>query len=118
MPHHLAEQIFIGEGRLPGQGMIQDAAHAVDVGTDVDGAGIAGLLRGQVIGGPQQHAFPGQVHIVRLGTFIKEAAQADVEDFHGGLESRVRLAAAGSRHEHQIGRLQVTVDHALLVNVL
>ena len=65
--------------------------------------GVVGLLRGDVIDRAQHHARAGQA---RGRNFAGEASQAEIEDFH-----------AAVRRPHQVVRLEVAVDHALLEGV-
>ena len=97
------------ERRAAGQEVVERAAQAVDVGADVGLAGVADLLRGDVVGRAEHLALVRQRRR-RPGPSPAHLGQAEVEH----LDHRpVPLAG-----EHQVARLDVAVDHAVLVGVL
>ena len=85
-------------------------------------ARVARLLRGQVIRRAEQNAFAGQLLLLGRvrGVFSSKNSRARpmsrilMFDFDG----RLVVAAAAAGNQHQIGRLQIAMDHPLLVNVL
>ena len=96
------------ERRAAGQQVVERAAQAVDVGADVGLLGVDGLLRGDVVGRAEHLALVRQAAVDRL--LAGHLGQAEVEH----LDDRP-VALAG---EHQVARLDVAVDHAVLVGVL
>lgn len=91
------------EGRGAGGDLVQDAAEGVEVAAVVDLAA-RDLLGRHVVRGSHGHAAAGQLG--READVVGEAGDAEVADLH---------RAVGEAHD--VGGLQVTVDHALVVGV-
>ena len=125
---HLVERALVLAGFErgdAGEELIKRAAQAVDVGADIDGMTVGGLLRGHVIGGAHRLAGMGHVgkkgdrHLIAFGAsplfsrplfrlFLPEwNRQPEVENLHGAL-----------RREHEVRRFYIAMDKSLLVDVL
>ncbi len=101
-----------GKRSLAGQQPVQRAAQAVDVGADVHGAGVAGLLGGHVIHGAE--------HGMRFGTAPPaQPGQSEIEDLDLVLPARRRLTRppCPGVEDKEVGRLDVAVDQAVFVGV-
>ena len=103
--HQLLDQAAVGERRPAGQKEVECAAEAVDVGPDVGGVRVVDLLGGDVVGRAQDHPLGGHPGVG--ADLAGEPGQAEVEDLD---------LAAG--RPHQVLRLDVAVDHAVLEGVL
>ena len=114
-----------GEGHLTGQQEMEGAAEGIQVGADVGLARVEGLLRRDVVEGAHDGAFAGQLAGGAVLILTGDAREAHVEDLDDGpagdlrrLVGAVLRLAAGGPGDEQIARLDVAVDHALLVGVL
>ena len=96
------------ERRGAGQKVVERAAEAVDVGLDAGGLSVADLLRSDEVGRAEHLALVGQAAVERA--LARRLGQTEVQH----LDDRL-VPLAG---EHQVARLDVAVDHPLLVGVL
>ena len=91
------------ERQLAGQQLVEDHAEAVDVGAAVDLVRLAAGLLGAHVGGRAQHlALERHRDLARVAL-----GQAEVHDVR-----------AARRRRHDVRRLDVAMDHALLVGVV
>lgn len=100
------------EGNLLGEGVVEDAAKGVDVGTEVDGGGFE-LFRGHEVDGAEKTFGAGLV-LALVRRRLVDFGEAEIEDFD--LERGAAAASAawlGLRLEHDILRLEVEVDDVL-----
>jgi len=114
------QQLAASEGRAAGEQVIERAAQAVDVRTDVRGGGVQDLLGGHEIRSAQHSAGTGEIRPHRQrasgvrhldqGFLRAQLRQAEVEHLHG-----VLLPFAS---ENQIRRLHIAVGHSPLMSVL
>ena len=74
----LAQHRVAGEGHAAGEQVVERAAEGVDVGADVGGAGVLGLLRGDVVRRADDHVGAGQA--ASVSDADGERGQAEVED--------------------------------------
>jgi hypothetical protein len=86
-----------GEGRLPGEHLVQDDAERVDVGAGVDGSAL-GLLRGEVRDRSQDGRRSGK------GVGARGPSDAEVHHLH-----------VARRREHDVPGLDVPVDESVVV---
>ena len=100
--HDLVEHVrhFAREGALVGEDLVQHRPDGEHVAAQIDGATAGDLLRRHVVDGADEHAVRGQPG-------PGHADDAEVEDLQ-------RTAVAV---DHQVGRLDVAMDHARLVGV-
>ena len=123
MRRDLVQHGAVGKGGPAGQQGEQRAAEAVDVGPDIGGVGVFGLLGGDVIGRPHHGAHLRE--LVQGGGRLDAALVGGRPDFFGrnfgGKASQTEIqdldfTRAGVTH--QVVRLDVAMDHAQLVGVL
>ena len=99
--HHEFQGGLALKGEFSGEEVVEAAAQGVDVGSQVDRLGVAGLFGSHVQRGPQPGSALGHRHVVVCGLGQPEVGHLDV---------------SGTRHQHVI-RLDVSVDQAGVVCV-
>lgn len=104
MLDHLLDVGAAGERHAPAQHLVQRAAERVDVGPGVDGVRVFGLFGGHVIGRADDDARPGELPVPGP---TGEPRQTEVQHFE-----------LPFRGQHQVLRLDVAVNHPVLVRVL
>ncbi len=100
------------ERRRPGEEVVERGPEAIQVRTSVGPARVFGLLRGNVLRRPEEHARFRQPGVRRVSGRQERPRDAEVEELHP-----CRLPARG-RDDHYVRRLHIAVDEAAIVNVL